>query len=394
MSFNAVKDEISNGIAVVMFSPQFRPVVGGAERQVEKLAVALVRAGCSVTILTPRSDDNSPETEEIKGVIIQRFPLHDLSHRYPMHGIALLNVPYILWQVARAVAPYLKGANVLHCHLASLYTAGAAIAGRVAGVPVILKAATADQRSDIGELERTGASGPMMAWLVRSLIHTWVATTRAVKQALMRAGVAREKIASIPNGVEIPETRRTVQRFQRASRFLYLGRLSTNTQRDLPSLINAFDRLAEMHPDVQLAVIGGGDLLGETQELAASFSSRSRIHLPGFDDPEKWLAWADCFVLPSRREGLSNALLEAMAIGLPCIANDIPPNREVLADGEAGILVPVENIDSLVSAMQIIVEEIDIAEHFGEQALKRVEKFYSIDVVASEYVCLYRRLTV
>lgn len=389
-----MKDEVSNDIAVVMFSPQFRPIVGGAERQAEKLAVALVRAGCRVTIVTPRIDGSSPETEVVNGVMIRRFPLHDLSHRYPIHGVALLNIPYILWQVARAVAPYLRDANVLHCHLASVHTAGAVIAGRLAGVPVILKAAMADQRSDIGEIEKAGVSGPMMAWFVRVLVPTWVATTMAVEQALIRAGVVAEKIVSIPNGVEIPESRNVVQPSERASRFLYLGRLSTNIQRDVPTLIKAFDRLARVHPDLELAVVGGGDLLGETRDLASGFVSRSRIQLPGFDDPEKWLVWADCFVLPSRREGLSNALLEAMAIGLPCIANDIPPNREVLADGAAGILVPIENIDSLVSAMQKIVEEIGVAEWFSQQSRKRVEKHYSIDAVASKYVALYRRLTV
>lgn len=377
-----------------MFSPLFRPLVGGAERQVEKLAVALVRAGCRVTIVTPRIDASSPETEEVNGVMIKRFALHDLSRRYPIQGVALLNIPYILWQVACAVTPYLKGANVLHCHLASLHTAGAALAGRVAGVPVILKAATADQRSDLGDIEKTGATGSMLSWFVRVLVQTWVATTIAVEQALIRAGVTADNIVNIPNGVDIPETRNAAQSFDRASRFLYLGRLSTNTQRDLPTLINAFDRLAGVHPDVELAVVGGGDLLGETRALAASFSSQDRIQLPGFDEPEKWLAWADCFVLPSRREGLSNALLEAMAAGLPCIANDIPPNREVLADGEAGILVPIEDTDVLVSAMKKIVEEIGIAKYFSQQAIKRVEKYYSIDAVATQYLALYSRLMV
>lgn len=385
---------MSNGIAVVMFSPQFRPIVGGAERQAEKLAAALVVAGCRVTILTPRLDDCSAETEMVNGVVIKRFPLYDLSRRYPIHGVALLNIPCILWQVARAVAPYLKGATVLHCNLASLHTAGAAIAGRLAGVPVILKAATADHRSDLGEIEKTGATGPMMAWFVRALVQRWIATTISVEQALVRAGVDVEKIANIPNGVDVPEARDIAQPFERASRFLYLGRLSTNTLRDVPTLIKAFDRLARVYPDLQLAVVGGGDLLGETRKLAASLSSSDRIQLPGFDDPEKWLAWADCFVLPSRREGLSNALLEAMAVSLPCIANDIPPNREVLADGSVGILVPIEDIDSLVSAMQCVVEEIGVAKYLGQQSRKRVEKYYSIDAVASKYIALYKCLTV
>ena len=383
---------MSTVIAVVMFAPQFRPVVGGAERQAEKLAAALVKAGCRVTIVTPRIDVDSPDTEEVNGVTIERFQFNDLSRKYPVPGVALLNIPYILWQVARAVGPYLKDADVLHCHLASLQTAGAAIAGRVAGVPVILKAAMADQRSDLGEIEKNGASGWMVAWLVRMLIQTWVATTVAVAQALIRAGVAAGQIVRIPNGVDLPDAKHVKPPVERVNRFLYLGRLSTNTQRDVPTLIKSFDRLAGMHPEVELAIVGGGDQLDATRELSAGLSSRDRIHLPGFDDPAKWLAWANCFVLPSRREGLSNALLEAMAEGLPCIANDIPPNREVLANGEAGILVPVEEMDALVAAMRKVVEEIGIAPHFAIQSKKRVELCYSIDAVGKQYVQLYQSI--
>ena len=126
--------------------------------------------------------------------------------------------------------------------------------------------------------------------------------------------------------------------------------------------------------------------------MADASPARKRIHLPGFDRPEKWLAWADCFVLPSRREGLSNALLEAMAAGLPCIANDIPPNREVLDNGNAGILVPVGDGDALENAMRVIVEDSGVAEHYAQMARERVEQCYTISAVAESYLKLYRKL--
>ena len=378
--------------SVVMFCPQFRPVVGGAERQAEKLAEALVKAGCRVTILTPRIDADSLDQEEANDVTIERFPLTDLSRRYPVPGVAVLNIPYILWQVARAVTPRLKGVDVLHCHIASLQTAGAALAGRMANIPVLCKAAMADHRSDLGEIENAGASGWLVAWLVRTLIQTWVATTAAVEVALIRAGVEPRKIVRIPNGVVLPDELDTGGRAERVRAFLYLGRLSTNAQRDVPTLVSAFDRLATTHPDVELAIVGGGELFEETRRLAETCAARDRIHLPGFDRPEKWLAWADCFILPSRREGLSNALLEAMAAGLPCIANDIPPNREVLDDGKTGVLVPVENCDALEAAMRDMVEDDGKARRFALKAKERAERCYSITAVADRYAHLYESL--
>jgi L-malate glycosyltransferase len=378
--------------SVLMFCPQFRPVVGGAQRQADKLAAALVKAGCRVTILTPRLDPDSPDREDVNGVRIERFPLTDLARRYPVLGVAVLNIPYILWQVARAVAPNLKGVHVLHCHIASLETAGAALAGWRAGVPVLCKVATGGERSDLGKIENTGVSGWLVAWLVRSLIATWVATTADVKEALIRAGVASRMIIRIPNGVDLPADPDAGKRADRVRRFLYLGRVSRNAQRDVPTLISAFARLAATCPDVELAIVGGGDLLEETRRQAQSCAARDRIQLPGFDRPEKWLTWADCFVLPSRREGLSNALLEAMAAGLPCIANDIPPNREVLDDGKAGVLVPVENCGALERAMREMIEEYGMARRFALKANERVARCYSIKTVADEYVKLYELL--
>jgi glycosyltransferase involved in cell wall biosynthesis len=379
------------GSSVLMFCPQFRPVVGGSERQAEKLAVALADAGFRVTILTPWLDPDSPASERVSEVTIERFPLIDLSRRFHVPGLAALNVPYIIWQIARTVGPRLKGFDVLHCHLASLQTAAAAFAGRMAGVPVLCKAATADVRSDLGKIEETGVSGRLVAWLARACVQCWVATTMAVQEALIRAGVDPARIVSIPNGVESERPAGGRER-DKVRTFLYLGRLSSNTGRDVPTLIRAFDRVATACPDIELALVGAGELFDETRQLSEGCRSRDRIHLPGFDRPAKWLAWADCFVLPSRREGLSNALLEAMAAGLPCIANDIPPNREVLDGGNAGLLVPAEDCDALEAAMRRMIDDVEMSRRLGKAARERVVDTYTIEAVAQRYARLYESL--
>lgn len=378
--------------SILMFCPQFRPVVGGAERQAEKLAIALAAAGCRVCILTPRLDPDSPDVEEVQGVRIERFPLMDLSRHWPVSGIALINIPFILWQVFRAVRSRLRGIHVLHAHLASLQTEGALLAARLARIPALCKAATADRRSDLGELEKQGAGGRLAAWLIRNTLPCWVATTQAVEQALIRAGIRRERIARIPNGVEVQASRAEGAHSDSARRFLYLGRLSTNTRRDTLTLIRAFERLARTMPNTELALVGKGDLLEATRAQAAACKASERIRIPGFDAPEKWLAWANCFILPSRLEGLSNALLEAMAMGLPCIANDIPPNREVLAEGRAGILVPVGDEERLYQEMLRMATDGDHVVALARRAVNRVRAQYSIGAVAERYIAFYDHL--
>jgi Glycosyl transferase 4-like domain len=72
-------------LSVLMFCRQFRPIIGGAERETEKLGAALVEAGCRVKVLTPRFDPDSPDMEKLDGLTVERFPLSDLSRRYPVY---------------------------------------------------------------------------------------------------------------------------------------------------------------------------------------------------------------------------------------------------------------------------------------------------------------------
>ncbi len=382
------------GIRVLMFCPQFAPIIGGAERQAEKLARMLVTQGVSVTLWTPRLDLASPDRERVDGVEVVRFPLSDLAGRFPrMHGIGVLNAPWITLQLIWRLRSPARTVDVVHCHIGSLQTVAVALAARLAGKPVICKAAMADDRSDLGEAAKGGVTGTLVAWLGRNVFNRWVATTQAVKSALMRAGVQEGKIVVIPNGVDLPSLATAGVKRALVRRFLYLGRLSTNIDRDVLTLLRAFDDLGDQYSDVELAIVGDGDLLDATRDMVAGCRHAERIQVPGQGDPAAWLAWADAFVLPSRREGLSNALLEAMAAGLPCIANDIPPNREVLDEGNAGLLVPVGAAADLCHAMTLLCADNIRATKFRRQALERARSRYSLVSVGERYKGLYHAVT-
>ena len=379
--------------SVLMFCDQFRPIVGGAERQAEKLAKVMVKRGLRVTVLTTRLVSNTPEHEEDAGLVIHRFPLFDLCKRLPgVRGLGPLNLLSIRAQTIRAVAKHLDEANVVHCHIASPMTAFAMQAARQKGVPSLCTVATCGLKTDLGELTRIGLGGAYLAQAMIRQLNCWVAITQAVRRSLLDWGVAPDRIAMIANGVDLDGDSMATQKVGVTRRFLYLGRLSTTAQRDIPTLIRAFDRVAAQNPDVELALVGDGDLFRETADLVAQTRSRQRIQMPGLQKPETWLRWADCFILPSRREGLSNALLEAMAYGLPCIANDIPPNREVLADGAAGVLVPVGDEKRLFEALQRMANDAVHAAVMRVAALSRVRLQYGIEAVVTSYIALYEEL--
>ena len=379
--------------SVLMFCPQFRPIVGGAERQAEKLSKALVQKGVQVTVLTPRFVAETPVHEEDAGVAIYRFPLFDLCKRFPrVRGLGPLNLLLISAQVKRAINQHLHGVDVVHTHIASPMAAFAMRAAKRCGTPVLCKVATAGIKSDLGNLVAVGIGGHYLAQSMIQNLDRWIATTLAVTDSLTGWRVLPERIACIPNGVDLPLLDNHSRKTEAARRFLYLGRLSTTSKRDVPTLIRTFDRLAAQSPTVELALVGHGDLYQETADLVSQCRHRSRIQMPGLQDPEPWLRWANCFVLPSRSEGLSNALLEAMAHGLPCIANDIPPNREVLEDGAAGVLVPIGDEQRLFEEMYNMTKDVGYATRMGEAALCRVRSHYYIDAVAEKYIALYEEL--
>jgi len=380
-------------IRVLMFCSQFRPLIGGAERQAEKLAVTLVGQGATVCILTPRLESESPVLENCGGVEVYRFPFVDLCTAVPWaRGLGPVNLALIRQQVRRAMGRLIGRTDVVHAHVASPMAAFVLEVCRLRKVPMLCKVAMAGDRTDLKEVARIGLGGPFLAKsMVRRMDH-WVATTDGVRASLIDLGVAPERIANIPNGVSLPLQPTGVRDAMCARRFLYLGRLSSNIERDVRTLVLAFEELADSIPDVELAVVGGGDLYADTQQMVARSRHAARILVPGQQPPERWLAWADCFVLPSVREGLSNALLEAMASGLPCIANDIPSNRETLDGGAAGLLVPVGNVSGLVAAMLAIGTTPRMAERLGLLARQRVTDTYLIESVAARYMDLYARL--
>ncbi len=374
-----------------MFVPQFFPVIGGAERQAEKLGKALIDQGMTVEVHTPKINPGSETFEIRNGLTVRRFELHDISLCVGIKGIGILNAPYVSLQIAGALWKAVGQADIVHCHIGSLQTISVAIVARLRGKPVICKAAMADATSDLGEMARSTKLGTLLARIGRVAFVRWIATTDAVRSALIRGGVEASKIEIIPNGVEVKNNEEPLSKSE-VRRFLYLGRLSSNIQRDVPGLIEAFDRIADNEKEIELAIIGDGDLLEATRLLVAKCRNRNRIEVPGSDTPEKWLQWADAFVLPSKREGLSNALLEAMSFGLPCIAADIPPNREVLGEGSCGILYESENNEDLQRKMEKLIANNRLAQNLGLLASKRVRSHYSLRSVATRYITLYEKL--
>lgn len=380
-------------LSVLMFCPQFAPITGGAERQAAKLSRELVRQGVHTAILTPSLIPESPAFEEDEGVAIHRFPLFDLNRQFPSFpGTGPANLASLAYQTRRSSLAAMAPFGVIHAHGVSALTAFALATARKLNKPFLCKLASSGNGFDLTKLQEIGWGGNSLANYMRNQVTAWIATTDAVADALAKAGIRPDRTVHIPNGVDLPVTE-PPRTHPAAQRFLYVGRISRACDRDFDGMLEAFFSIAEVHTAAEFALVGEGDLLEDLKAKTSATPYAPRIHMPGFaKDPGSWFAWADFFVLPSRREGMSNALIEAMAAGLVPLANDIPANREVLAGGTAGSLIPVGNVAALVTSMKRLLENSGEFKRLRENALARAQNF-AIGPIAQEYISLYRKLT-
>jgi len=371
----------------------YGPPVGGAALQAIRLSQALQAHGANVCIATPRIEPRAPSRAAVKGVPIWYVPtLRWLLWRRGLRRIgALVHIAAMITFLSRHARSY----DVIHVHSASLSAVAGVFAGKRLGKPTVIKVMNSGFQNDVLRL-RTASGLPGAGSMAAYLRHATrvVALNRAAIAELQDMGFSREQIVHIPNGVDtahIPPI--TQHRIEGPVRVLYVGRLyPTKGVRTLIAAIALCGRIGSLS-QWRLTLVGDGPQRPVLVQQVRALSLTDHVEFAGqVDDVVSYLHQAHIFVLPSNSEGIPNALLEAMAAGLPCVATDNAGNAQVLTHGEDGLMVPVGDEMALARALIKLGIDEALRARLGRQARRTVERRFHITRVAEQYLDLYHQI--
>jgi L-malate glycosyltransferase len=358
--------------------------VGGTETQAVELALRLDPQRYDVTLGCLR----------VRGPLLQKLTGSNVSLRefYPKGGF---DSPGGIYQMLR-LASFLRKNNFQIVHTHDLYANLLGIpAAMIARTPVIISS-----RRDLGHLE--WYQGRRRVWLRRlqNFSAIVLANAEAIRESLVAEdGFAPAKVRVIHNGIDL-------ERFAAQSRdrnWLMSGTerekwivLVGNMHSDVkghPRLIEAAVAIAREFPQVRFLLVGDGAQRAKFEQqvaergLQANFSFLSRR-----EDVSRILGCCDIAVLPSKAEGLPNAVLEYLAAGLPTVASRVGGNSEIVQDGVTGLLVPPEDSAALAEALLRFLRDPVTATAIGARAREFVSANFSFQRMIEKTDQLYSEL--
>lgn len=393
---------------------------GGAEKQCGKVIPHLRALGWNVEVWTAATHQNVPARDEEKGYPILRFgamaPITERwlnrlgptsqrlasllggnSRRKAKRSEALkfwLSIP--LQRLARrsfiqAVCRHLSSLEeppvLFHVHEAGWVAGATAWLAQARGIPVLAKTALDPA------LPVIGFDVPFRNRLSLSRRRCeFVAMAQYLAEECVHAGVTPDRVHVVPNGVQPPENARW-PRAPGSRNVISVANFSQGAEhKAFDVLLHAWVGVFAEIPDAQLLLLGDGDTSG-WKAMARDLGIADSVSFLGWvEDPEEYYHTAGAFVLPSRKEGVSNALLEAQSWGLPCVVSDIPGNLAVVDDDANGLVVPTNDAEALRKALLRVLQDAGLAQRLGDAARKRAEADFDIASVARKFDQLYAQM--
>lgn len=341
----------------------------GGQEQLFNLMSGMKGRGHQVALAAPT---HSPLAQRARQLAIPTYPFRQRNEFSPL---ALVQMARIL----RRTKP-----NVIHFNTPRAILSGGLVS-RLCGVPV--------------RVSSRRVSFPLKSSLSR-LKYNWLqerilAVSFSIRHSLIECGVPADRITVIHEGVDLD----WIDRQQAAPLWQHRNGPVVGTVAHLSpekghtTLLEAAARLVPRFPEATYVLVGEGELESTLRKQARTLAIEKQVVFTGFrPDSEGLMKQFDVFCLPSLSEGLSSAILAAMASRLPVVATDVGGTPELVLDGETGILTPPDDPDRLGAALAQLLASERLRRRLGEGGRRRVEARLTVARKLDKTERLYRRL--
>lgn len=336
--------------------------VGGAAKMIKYVANLCVSHFESVTLLS-YVDDYTPDD------------LHQSIKRVDL-GIKIHKIP--IWRI-KALAGHRKVLKEGVFDIVCTFLPDMSLMSRLAsfGTKTIVVSAERGDPFEFSKLWKT-----LIGWTYRKSDYCFFQLERA--RDFFGEAVAKHSFV-IPNPY-VPVEGASPFSGTRKKTIVSAGRFADQKRFDI--LIQAFAKVHEKHQDYKLVLYGEGSCRSKYEELSRNLGVDSYIEYPGYVKNVSAAIREDgVFVLSSDYEGIPNSLIEAMTVGLPCVATDCTPGGpDFLTDsGKRGLLVPIRDVDAMAEAINRIIESPELAAAFSQEGVKLVD-ILDINVINKAWV--------
>lgn len=358
---------------------------GGAELVLVRMINRLPRDRFEPIVVTFKIDESLGFRDAMKCAV----------HVLPLHRTYDVQA----FRVALQIRSLIRSNNIRIAHTfhetADLW--GAPVA-RLSGCPILISS-----RRDMGFL-RSGKHWGAYRWMARVFTQVQAVSEEVRRFCIDKDGLDPARVITVYNGVDVtPRSQPLPDRQLLRQRFGLSGTgplvVSVGHIRQIKGydvFLRAAAQAMRRRPDAIYAVAGDfheREHADELRRLAGSLGIEKQFHFLGpVSNPRELLAAADVFCLLSRTEGLSNALLEAMASELPCIATRVGGNAEVVEDGKTGFIVENGDANAAATALGRLLTDPAMARKMGAEGARRVASHFTTEVMMRNIVDSYDQL--
>ena len=304
------------------------------------------------------------------------FDLSDISHSY-LHGSFFYVISALRKEIQHVQTDVLLTMGVP----SAIYSVPASIG---LGIKHVIS-----ERNDPSHFAGSKQTKVLSRFLIRKADGFVFQTKDA--QAYYGGRIAKHSTI-IPNPLFISGDIMDATKVEREKVVVATGRL--NKQKNHPLLIRAFKRFHESFPEYRLFIYGEGPEREHDEALIKELNLENCVLLPGaINNVTETIRKASLYVLSSDFEGMPNALMEAMAVGLPCISTDCPCGgpRELIRNGENGMLVPVGDEKALAKAMLYMIENYAEVKAMGGEAVK-IRETHSSNRICQQWYDYFKKI--